>query len=400
MESPVAMISYSWADSDAAELLHDELALRGFTVIHDKYSFTDGSRIPANMSKAVEHCDVFVAYLTPNSLYLDNDTGQPRPALIGELKPALRRRRQNLKPRASDTPVVVPIAHGLGDRAAAAETIRQHTGEDIASLWTTWIDQATTHITQTEAAIVAAHALASMANDLPCELFVATRGTAPPPVACTVDATRLLGGDRTSGEPTSWARLQPALRDIEQHLAANSPDHSITIDLRCHLSAALATGRVFHQATRWSPTFTTRGDPTQPTTAAPKRFLDGDFDHYNEAGDLIVDIDMLGHNVADLTDTLAAELPPAGGRISLTRRRPHGDLTTGEIAHAARWSANLIRNAHATLRPSTIHITQAAPAAFAGLLGHRLTALNADIVTYELDVDRYTPVFTIPHAQP
>ncbi len=400
MDSPLAMISYSWVDSDAAELLHDELALRGFAVIHDKYCFTDGSRIPANMSNAVEHCDVFVAYLTPNSLYLNKDPGQPRPTLTGELKPALRRRRQNLQPGASDTPVVLPVSHGLGDRAVAAETIRQHTGENIASLWTTWIDQATAHITQPEAAIVSAHALTSLANNPPCELFVATRGTAPPPVACTVDATRLLGGDRTSGEPADWARLQPALRDVEQHLSANGPGHNITIDLRCHLSAALATGRVFHQATRWSPTFATRGGPTQPTTADPKRFLNGNFDHCGEAGDLIVDIDLLGHNVADLTNSLAAELPPAGGRISLTRSRAHGDLPTDEIAHAARWSANLIRSAHATLRPSTIHITQAAPAAFAGLLGHHLTALNADIVTYELDHYRYTSVLTIPHIHP
>jgi hypothetical protein len=39
MNSPVAMISYSWSDEDAAELLHDELAIRGFEVVHDRHSF-------------------------------------------------------------------------------------------------------------------------------------------------------------------------------------------------------------------------------------------------------------------------------------------------------------------------------------------------------------------------
>ena len=47
------MISYSWHDTTAAELLHDELSLRGFQVVHDRYSFTEGSRIPAAMAQLV-----------------------------------------------------------------------------------------------------------------------------------------------------------------------------------------------------------------------------------------------------------------------------------------------------------------------------------------------------------
>ena len=45
--------------------------------------------------------------------------------------------------------------------------------------------------------------------------------------------------------------------------------------------------------------------------------------------------------------------------------------------------------------PQRIHITMSAPAAFAALLGHHLTALNADILTYELDDDRYTNSLTL-----
>lgn len=406
MASPVAMISYSWADSDAAELLHDEFALRGFSVIHDRYSFTDGSRIPANMTNAVAACDVFVAYLTPNSLYLNRSADKPRPALVGELRPALRRRRENLEPGAVDTPTVLPLAHGLGDRSTAAETIRQQTGEDVASLWTTtWLNQTTPHITQLEAASVAANALdaatSGRSSDATSELFVATRGATPPSRRHTIDGTRLLGGDRTAGDPGEWTRLFAALTDVERHLSATSHDHSIIIDPRCHLSAALATGRIFHQATRWSTTFTSRNGPVEPLSTAPSEYLNGNFDQYNETGDLIVDIDFLGHNVGDRTDQLAADLPPAGGRISLSRKNPDGDLSSDEIAHAARWSANLIRKSHAKLRPTTIHITQAAPAAFAGLLGHHLTALNADITSYELDHDgQYIPALSIPCTTP
>ena len=194
------MISYSWHDADAAELLHDELALRGFKVIHDQYSFTDGSRILANMDEAVNECDVFIPYLTPHSLYLSQTAGQARPALRGELLPALRRRRRNLKPGTTDSPIIIPLARGLGDRDEAAEIIRLQTGENIASLWSVWLDQTTDSITQLEAAKVANRAFEAVNRDQSSpavtELHVATRGTNPPDTHLTLNATRLLGGDR------------------------------------------------------------------------------------------------------------------------------------------------------------------------------------------------------------
>lgn len=404
MESSVAMVSYASGDSAAAELIHDEFALRGFRVIHDRYSFTDGSRIPANMASAVDTCDVFVAYLTPSSLYLDHASERPRPALVGELRPALRRRRENLKPGAVDTPFILPLAHGLGDRSVAAETIRRQTGEDIASLWTTSLDQTTPHITRQEAALVAQNALKAVTDRqppaAPIDLFVATRGTTPPPRRLTVDATRLLGGDRNTIGTYGWTRLLNALHEVAAVLAASITDHRVTIDLRCHLSAAFATGRVFHQATRWSPTFSTRRGPIGPADTELESRLQGEFDHYNESGDLIVDIDLLGHNVADLTSQLAASLPPVGGRVSLVRRNSGSDLLPAEMAGSARKAANLIRKAHAVLRPSKIHLTQAAPAAFAALLGHQLTALDADVTCYELDCAQYTAALTVPHVTP
>ena len=403
MAPPTAMISYSWSDDAAAELLHDELALRGFQLIHDRYTFTEGSRIPTNMADAVETCDVFVAYLTRHSLYLDQPADQARPALAGELLPALRRRRRNLNPGALDKPIVVLLAHGLGDRQEAAETIRRHTGEDIASLWTTWLDQSTPRITHSEAALVADRAFSALHGDestpAVTELHIATRGTTPPANYLTLDATRLLGGNRQAGPPTDWTRFFAALQRVVATLDSLNRTPVIRIDLRCHITAALATGRVLHQATRWSPAFATRHGDVRPATSDAGQRLSGDFDRYNESGDIIVDIDLLGHDVAAKTDQLASRLPPAGGRISLTRRDT-GDLSPAQIASLARWTATTIRSANATTHPDTIHFTQAVPAAFAALLGHHLTALRANLTSYELNGDHYIPVLTIPPTTP
>lgn len=396
------MISYSWSDEAAAELLHDELSLRGFKVIHDRYSFSDGSRTHTNMDKAVSECDVFIPYLTPHSLYLDQPAGQPRPALCGELLPALQRRRQNLKPGNTDSPIIIPLAHGLGRRHEAAEIIRQQTGENIASFWSIWLDQTTGSITQSEAANVAEGAFEAImrGHDSPMttELYVATRGPSPPSQYLTLDATRLLGGNRQAGQPADWMRFSDALQGIVAILDKLNSS-SIRVDLKCHISAALVTGRTLHQATRWAPTFASRHGDVVPASSDLGLELSGNFDQHNESGDLIVDIDLLGHDVGAKTDELASRLPPAGGRISLTRQNPD-DLLPDQIAGLARWTANLIRKAHAIVQPDTIHFTQAVPAAFAALLGYHLTALSANLTSYELQDDRYIAALTLPPTAP
>ncbi|MYB74587.1 MAG: toll/interleukin-1 receptor domain-containing protein [Acidimicrobiia bacterium] len=397
------MISYSWHDADAAELLHDEFALRGFKVIHDQHSFTDGSRILANMDEAVNECDVFIPYLTPHSLYLNQPAGQARPALRGELLPALRRRRHNLNPGTTDSPIIIPLAHGLGDRDEAAEIIRLHTGENIASLWCIWLDQAADSITQLDAANVANRAFEAVNRDqgspTVTELHVATRGTNPPDIRLTLNATRLLGGDRQAGQRADWSRFYDAVRGVVAILDRFNGESSIRVDLRCHISAALAVGRILHQATRWSPTFASRHGDALPAATDSGFELSGGFDQYSESGDLIVDIDLLGHDVAAKTDELASRLPPAGGRISLIRQESD-DLSPVQIACLARWTANLIRQAHGVLLPNAIHFTQAVPAAFAALLGHHLTALNANLTSYELQDDCYVAVLTLPPTTP
>ncbi len=404
MRSPIAMISYSWDDAAAAELLHDELALRCFEVIHDRHSFTAGSRIPSNMASGVETCDVFLAYLTPRSLYLDRTPDSPRPALEGELIPALQRRRRNLGTGGSAKPLLILLSHGLGDRSTASETVRRLTGEQIDSFWGTWLDQESGHIAQAEAARVADGALRALLQQespaAPIELSVVTRGTAPAAHRFTIDGTRLFGGERRSGDPADWARFRAALQSVADLLASASGGGEIRIELACHLSAALAVGRTFHQATRWKPIFLGRHGESKPVAEGSMEGLTGGLDHISNGDDLIVDIDLIGHDVMARADRLAAELSqPAVGRLSLARVE-RADLSPEEISRLARATADRIRGAYVDLRSTRIHIVTAAPAAYVALLGHHLTALQADLHLYEPNSGGYIRAMELPQVIP
>jgi hypothetical protein len=403
MKSPVAMISYSSQDPEAAELLHDELALRCFEVIHDRHSFTDGSRIASNMEVAVDRCDVLVGYLTRHSLYLDHPADAPRPALTGELLPALARRRTNLGTAGVDKPIVILVSHGLGDRAAASTTIRELTGESVDTLWGRWLDQDTNHITQAEAADVAAGALRAFLRaeqpKPPIELLVATRGTTPPGRRFTLDGTRLLGGKRKPGKPVDWDRFLAALDDVRANLEAMCGGGDIRINLACHLSAAFAVGRAFHQATRWSPVFASRHGDVTPAAIAATDCLQGDLDPYAETGDLIVDIDLIGHGVGNRASELISRLPHPGARLSLSVHS-EADFCAEMVACLARETANRVRTAHAKVSPNRIHVMMAAPTAYAGLLGSHLTALQAAVTMYELGEAGYVEALTLPSTMP
>lgn len=396
------MISYSWYNTTAAELLHDELALRGFQVIHDRYSFTEGSRVPAAMANAVDTCDIFVAYLTPDSLYIDRSSDSSRPALRGELLPALRRRRDNLTPGRVDSPIILALAHGLGDREQASATLHATTGEDFSSLWRgEWLDQTTPQITQPEAARATDEALRAFLTreppESPITLHVVTRGSAPPPNHFTIDATRLLGLERRPGTEGDWIRFWQALRTVSNNLELYAGSGTIHIHAACHLTAAVAVGRTFHQSSRWAPTIGTRNGDATPASTSLGADLKGGFDPYGENGDLLIDIDLLGHDVASMSDQLAQRLK-LGGRISL-RRNSTDELTPENIAQTARYVADQARSANSKLRPGTVHLTLSAPAAFAVLLGHHLTALDAAIALYELD-GSYRESLRIPANSP
>ncbi len=403
MNPLIALISYQWDDSVAAELIHEELALRGFTVIHDRCTFLHGSRLPTNMADAVERCDVFVAYLTRSSLYLEAPSGAPHPAVDDEFLPAMQRRRRSLADSGAARPVIAAITHGLGDpRSEAPAVVRETTGEDISSLWTMALDQSTEHITQPEAADLASRVLSAVlvpasGQDQEVAVTVVTRGTGQPSTFLTVDATSILGGpDHRPGDPLDWRRCFQALRDIESALAAWGPARRLRIDPRTHLTGAVTIGRVFNQSGHWDLQVVGRAGIAGLSDATAHDQLAVTWERMGAGHELTIHIDLLGHPVSELATQLERSLPPLAGRLDIARRDPTGNLTSTDISDMANIAASAIRRAVTETRAQNLHLFVASPAEFAVLLGHRMTALHTDLHLYERAGDSYMPSLMIP----
>lgn len=407
-EALSAMISYQWADASPAELIHEELALRGLVVHHDRCSFSTGSRIGTNMDEAVASCDGFVAYLTPHSLYESSPAGSPRPAIDAEFKPAMDRlARSQAKDSASRRPVIIPLTHGLGDpRTQAPERVRRATGKDISSLWTpVTLDQSTTSITESEAAAVGLALLAALLapgadplTDDPIEVLVVTRGEGQPPAFLSIDGTNLLGGaTNRPGEPAAWDRYLPGLRDLESVLARWTERRQLDLRIRAHLSAAFAFGRVFNQAAGWRPEMEGRHGRVSPSTEIDHEELRTSLDKGGRPGDLSVEIDLLDVRVSDLAaGTLMHLADPATNRLCIWREGHQSDLLPNDVAAMASGAAIAIRDAVFDLRPARTHVFCASPVEFAVLLGHRLTSLHTNLHLYERDGVGYVPSLIIP----
>ncbi|MGH2458530.1 MAG: SAVED domain-containing protein, partial [Chloroflexota bacterium] len=384
-EALSAMISYQWADASAAELIHEELALRGLVVHHDRCSFPTGSRIGTNMDDAVASCNGFVAYLTPHSLYESSPPGSPRPAIDAEFKPVMDRlARSQAKDGGSRRPVIIPLTHGLGDpRTQAPERVRKATGKDISSLWTPVVlDQGTTSIGGSEAAAVGRALLASLLapgadppTDDPIEVLVVTRGEGQPPAFLSIDGTNLLGGaTNRPGEPKTWDRYMAGLRDLQSAMARWTERREIDLRIRAHLSAAIAFGRVFNQAAGWRPSIEGRHGRVSPSTEVDHEELRTSLDKGGRPGDLSVEIDLLDVRVSDLAAGALMNLAePATNRLCIWRERQRSDLLPNDVAAMASGAAVAIRDAVFDLRPARTHVFCASPVEFAVLLGHRLT---------------------------
>lgn len=403
------MVSYSWDDASAAELLHEELALRGLTAFHDRCTFPSGSRIGQSMTDAVDKCDSFVAYLTPSSLYETCHAGTRRPALDDEFLPMMNRLARARPVGSAPSPlrpVVVALTHGLGDpRSEAPDRVRKATGRDISSLWTPIaLDQTTPSITQSEAAAAAAGVLRALlvpgtGGEVadPLELAVVTRGEGQPPRFLTIDATRLLGG-RTSrpGSTGDWGRFLAGLDDLQGTLAAWAPQRELRVRISAHLSAAIALGRVFNQAANWFPVVTGRHGDTTPSDADSHPQFKSSLDKGTRRGDLAVEIDLLDVKMSDLADRTLASLPdPVPNRLCVWRDG-HGDLAPDDVAAMASAAALVVRSTVFDLQPTRLHIFCASPVEFGVLLGRKLTSLHCDLALYERDGDLYTPSVVIP----
>ena len=404
------MVSYQWADAVAAELLHEELGLRGLTVFHDKCTFPSGSRIGQNMDNAVASCDGFVAYLTSNSLYESSPPGSPRPALDAEFKPAMDRfARSNTSEGGQRRPIIVPLVHGLGDpRTEAPERVRKATGKDISTLWTPVVlDQAAPSIIQEAAAIACKSLLGAL---LPqgadretsgaLELVVTTRGSGQPPGYLSVDGTNLFGGETNRpGDPEDWQRYLAGIRDLQGVLARWTQRRDMTLRIRSHLTAAIAFGRVFNQAAGWRTTIQGRHGEVGITDRDGHPDLCHALEKGAASGDLSIEIDLLGVNVSDLASGVLQDLSePIVNRLCIWRDGSNQDLRPDDIASMTTGVANAIREAVFEIRPVRVHLFCASPVEFAAHLGHRLTSLHADLHLYERDGHEYRPSLIVPAA--
>jgi hypothetical protein len=349
-----AMISYSWVDSVAAELFHEELALRGFDVFHDRCSFPLGSRIGRSMADAVARCDAFVVYLTPSSLYLDKPHGAPRPAIDNEFLPVMRRWRFATSASARDVgaqaaPIIAAVTHGLGDpREEAPQVVLKATGEDISSLWMPVLDQTTTAITQPEAATVARDMISAVFaarrpshEDGQLQMLVTTRGQGQVPHFLTVDGTRLLGGPETRpGTPSDWDRFLAGIRDLQTGLAHWTVNRRLRVVARAHITACLATGRVFNQAAGWRLTVAGRhGDGSMPTELDLEPPVESYLDPIGGPGAMTIEIDMIGGNVTDLATRVIQDIGSAPRARLQIWRKGTGDMLPTELQASAATSS-------------------------------------------------------------
>jgi hypothetical protein len=404
------MVSYQWTDFEAAELLHEELALRGINVFHDRCTFPTGSRIGENMGYAVDVCDGFLAYLTPHSLYEDSEPGSPRPAIDYEFKPAMDRLARSKADGVSPgRPVIIPLVHGLGDpRTEASDRVRKATGKDISTLWTPVVlDQQTAAISQTEASVVGNYLLTAL---LPpggedhslgsVEVVVTTRGAGQPGGFLTVDGTSLLGGDEhRPGSLEEWRRYLAGIRDLQSALARWTTLRDLKVRMRSHLSAAIAFGRVFNQAVGWRLQIEGRQGAVTVAERNGHRDLSTSLDKGSAGADLSIEIDLLNVKVGNLASgVLSALESPVKNRLSVWREDSTIDLHPADVSAMALTTSNAVRSAIFDIRPARVHIFCASPIEFACLLGSTLTSLHTDLHLYERDGNCYVASIVLPSS--
>ena len=113
-----------------------------------------------------------------------------------------------------------------------------------------------------------------------------------------------------------------------------------------------------------------------------------------------VEIDLLGHPVHEMArELLRRRSVSIRGRLQVSWLGAY-DFTPEQTSAMADSVAQELRAHVSATRPRAVHIMCATPADFATLLGHRLTALEADIQLYERSADVYAPSLLIPAELP
>jgi hypothetical protein len=165
---------------------------------------------------------------------------------------------------------------------------------------------------------------------------------------------------------------------------------------RAHITACLATGRVFNQAAGWRLTVAGRhGDGSMPTELDLEPPVESYLDPIGGPGAMTIEIDMIGGNVTDLATRVIQDIGSAPRARLQIWRKGTGDMLPTELQASAATSAQLIRKHVAEFKPAAIHLFCASPAEFAVLVGNKLTSLHADLQLFERDGDHYRPSLLI-----
>lgn len=388
-----AVASYAWknpTDRGDVTLLVQEMRMRGMRVFRDTDQVSEGVSIEDLVADAIATTDVYVPYLTPESL-------QSQPVRKMEFAPT--RKRQS----AGELQTVV-LARRLGaTREQVTDRLWKELGYDLAASWTglypgrgkLTFDQAGRAANE-----VLKTALRVVDTDAPLRLTVSTHGDRMRAKGLHVDATEILGGEtRRTGTAEDWARLLRGLRDLNAALLGAGEARSLEVVLRSHLSAAIATGWAFRATTGWDITVA-QGDLRMPrgrTGRCDELTVAVENGTFSASGTLVVQIGL----VRDIEDAVTATL--AKGARARRRVRFAHTFPEGEFIPSACMGDMGLKIARAIKRhvdetsAESLQIFVSAPVAVALHLGTHLGAMPPTTV-FEFHDGAYQPTLDLPSS--
>jgi hypothetical protein len=386
MTSPL-FFSYAWVDRHEVELLELMLRLRGVPVFRDRREGRWGERLePRFLDEILAHCCGYALYATEDAVTSDAITKVELPAM----------HRQRIADRKFFTGAVF---RGFG-ASAGGDAIHTAAGVDLSRTLGTPIDSKLPlepQLAATSTQILRSY-LTSQWRDGPAIARVETRDDIPNAEGALLHLnwSPPLDHDVDVYDEACWdGQLLPALRDLRAELewalaAESGREQVLHVAGAAHLSAALALGFEFRDATHWNLVLDSRGASwttarEEPDPCGWEIIVDAG---RPTASDLVVCV----HVAQDVSDAVREHRRFAGlARAEMHVRRAAGDgrtsLAPAQGNRLAAAIADAIRRTSKTHGTRETHLFLSCPWPFAALLGWHL-ASSGVIVAYEATADR------------
>jgi hypothetical protein len=383
--------SYSWSDWDGEVDTFDlMLRLRGVPIFRDRADMQWGNGIERQLlEQMLTDCSGYVLYVTENAL---------ESAFITKTElPAMHRRR--LSDRSFFTGAVFrdfePGAGGLAIHGAS--------GVNIGTTLGSKLDLATE--LEPQFARIAKQILGAYLNanwvSGPATARLETRNGIPntDPASLHLIWSPPLAHDVDTYDGSCWeGQIVPALADLRAALEwalDGRREQTLRVTGAAHLSAALALGYEFREATHWNLLLESRGEEWSTGPDQPDR---GDWEFVVEPGPITASELVVGVHIAqDVSDAVREHRRQAGpARAELHVRRSSSDgrraLSPDNGNKLAGAVAKAIRTEARTYGTKETHLFLACPWPFAALLGWHL-ASSGIVVSHEATVarDGYRP---------